>query len=723
MRSRPRLGPPRRRTRSRGSCRQVARGGVATRRARPGAILGRARPGRDRSRSWRPWSRPTCAAASPGASARGRRLPRALPRPPRRGRAGPEPDLRGVLPPRGAGRAARRRAFCDRYAPWRDSLASQLKYHQLLSRVVGPTAAAAAVPRARRAFPGVRASIRSWARGERRGSTWRANDLARGPRGRAEGLARPRPGAVDPWGGSTTRTSSRSTRVVYPARDAAPRPVMPYRPGLPLDEVIRRVDPASRPRTARVLWDVVAAAAPTDAAGTLDGRAGRGMASRSGGPTPRVWPGSSPRWPAPWPTPTAREIYHRDIKPANILLTLQRRPAAPRLQPGPRPALGRPGRGGPARRDAPLHGPRAARGVPRSRTLGRGRRRRRPLLARPGAARAPDRPGRPRSPDPTLPLPRAIRDLLDRRIDSASTSVGGSTRRSPTPSRRSPRAAWRTAPRTATPTPRPWPTTSSGSSTRRPLAHAVNPSRRERLGNWAWRNRLRAGRPRSSSAVIAGPRLPAPSRIYPIDGGPDFLAAVGPSTSIAGQRTCLARTAGRTEPRLAPGPVLPGCRARRTGERRQGAEHVFVGHARTCGPHALAIWGRSIPGSPTISRRSPISPQRSGRSEILEKKRLSDGGADQSEVDRGPRRGGDPARRVFGEHLAALTRWNSLIEQANCRQIDVSPLRRVEWSFNRASEPDSCDPLSAQPRPRAGCERTVPSSRRPSATASDSRRL
>src|SRR4051812_10181312 len=28
-------------------------------------------------------------------------------------------------------------SFCRRYEPWRDSLASQLKYHQLLSRVVG----------------------------------------------------------------------------------------------------------------------------------------------------------------------------------------------------------------------------------------------------------------------------------------------------------------------------------------------------------------------------------------------------------------------------------------------------------------------------------------------------------------------------------------------------------------------------------------------------------
>src|SRR5258708_31965360 len=30
-------------------------------------------------------------------------------------------------------------SFCERYAPWRDSLTSQLKYHHLLSRVVGPT--------------------------------------------------------------------------------------------------------------------------------------------------------------------------------------------------------------------------------------------------------------------------------------------------------------------------------------------------------------------------------------------------------------------------------------------------------------------------------------------------------------------------------------------------------------------------------------------------------
>ena len=95
--------------------------------------------------------------------------------------------------------------------------------------------------------------------------------------------------------------------------------IMPYRPGLALDEVIRRVNPASRPQSAAVLWEVVAAEAPSGEE-ALD---------------------SLPRWSGfpirgtyvqgvAWLIGTlasavayahARFIQHRDIKPANVLMT------------------------------------------------------------------------------------------------------------------------------------------------------------------------------------------------------------------------------------------------------------------------------------------------------------------------------------------------------------------------------------------------------------------
>ena len=316
----------------------------------------------------------------PGRAPRRRRLPRAVPRRSREHeRPGREPGLRGILPPRGAGRGPRPGAvlrplrplagFAGVAAPLPPDAQPGRRRHGGRCRVSRSWASGSAGS----------GSARSWARAGPPGSTWRATSRARRPRGRAEGLARPGQGAVDPWGGSTTRTSSRSCRWPDEPETGLRGLCMPYRPGLPLDEVIRGSTPASRPRAGP---GALGRAGPRRARprGRAEQPGWQGFPTRGTYAEAVAWvvadagPGPGAR-PFPGHPPPRRQAGQR---PADV----PRRAAAARLQPGPRPQRRRPGRGRPARRDPALHGPRAARGLPRPRALGRRRRGRRPVRAR-----------------------------------------------------------------------------------------------------------------------------------------------------------------------------------------------------------------------------------------------------------------------------------------------------------------------------------------------------
>ena len=187
---------------------------------------------------------------------------------------------------------------------------------------------------------------------------------------------------------------------------------MPYRAGLPLDEVIRRVDPASRPTSAEILRKVVAEAIRP---GEPDGRDighWAGFPSRGTYAQGVAWLVSIVARALAYAH--GQEVFHRDIKPANVLLT---------------------GRDGPQLLDFNLaHSPHSAdqaEAALRGGTL--------PYMA-PEQLEAfldPECWGdvgksadlyalglllrelltgrRPEGPDPAIPLPRAIRALLDRR--------------------------------------------------------------------------------------------------------------------------------------------------------------------------------------------------------------------------------------------------------------------------------------------------------------------
>jgi serine/threonine protein kinase len=229
-------------------------------------------------------------------------------------------------------------SFCNRYPEWKDSLVSQLQYHRLFSQAAGLGPAAPTFP-----DPGEKFEEFDLIALLGKGGTSRvflARDLSlggkqvvlkvsldRGPEPHAQGaLEHPHIVPVN--------------SVVFGDRQLRGLS-MPFRPGLPLDELIKRVNPAARPRRALDLWNALVAGL-AERPSPLAPEATAALPSDDdpqGGPRGDGWKGFPVRgtyaqgvaWFGMMLARTldyahSMRTFHRDVKPANVLLTLHHGP-------------------------------------------------------------------------------------------------------------------------------------------------------------------------------------------------------------------------------------------------------------------------------------------------------------------------------------------------------------------------------------------------------------
>ncbi len=387
-------------------------------------------------------------------------------------------------------------SFCNRYPDWRDSLASQLRYHRLLSQAAGLQPPKPRFPEAGEGFEEFVLRTQIGKGGYSR--VFLADDLSLGGKRVVLKVS------VDRGREAETQGALDHPHIV-PVNSVAYQPdgllrglSMPYRPGLPLDDVARMVrrDGAS-PRSARALWDCLVEGIDLGPAGQRD----EGFAAAlEAGPVCDGWrgfpiDGSYARGVA-WiglilaralDYAHRRETFHRDVKPGNVLLTVQHGPQLLDFNLAQSP-----------------HSSQEAESALLGGTL--------PYMA-PEQIEAflnPDLWGRvgaladlyslglvlrelltgqsPELPNPDIPPPRAMRELLDHRA-SLSTDLRRHDSRIPHALEAIVKKclAFEPADRYA----------SAGLLAddlenfleRRPLEHVQNPSRGERLVNWATRNR------------------------------------------------------------------------------------------------------------------------------------------------------------------------------------------------------------------------------------------
>jgi serine/threonine protein kinase len=228
-------------------------------------------------------------------------------------------------------------SFCERYPEWKRALAAQLRYHQVFSQAAGLDRSLPRFPE-----PGENFEEFHLLSDLGRGGTSRvflARDLSLGGKQVVLKVTLDRGQEPKAQGALDHPHIVPVNAVIYPAQGRLCGLSMPFRPGLPLDEVIRRVKPAERPGRAMALW-VVLGHESTGRSGPDSSNDGEKVDAKTpGGPRgPRGdgWEGFPTRGTyaqgAAWVATIlaralqyahSKQTYHRDVKPANVLLTLK----------------------------------------------------------------------------------------------------------------------------------------------------------------------------------------------------------------------------------------------------------------------------------------------------------------------------------------------------------------------------------------------------------------
>ncbi len=394
--------------------------------------------------------------------------------------------------------------FCARYPAWKDSLLSQLQYHHILSQAAGLSTPKARFPEAGDDFEEFQLVSLIGKGGSSR--VFLARDLSLGGKRVVLKVSLDR--------GQEPKTQGALDHPhIVPVNAVAYQPAyglrglsMPYRPGLPLDEIVKRVRPAERPRLARILWDVIVDGTSTEADGTgadePAGPQGKRASRHRRDPAGDRWHGfpkdgtfaQGAAWIAMILARTLHyahgmQTFHRDVKPGNILLTLDHGPQLLDFNLADSPHAAHQAEsamlGGTLPYMAPeqieaffnpeLWGNVGARADIYSLGL---------VLRELLTGQAPDLP------DEKIPPVRAMRDLLDRRTRLV-TDVRQFNQQIPHALQAIVERCLRFNPDARYPDAQSLAVDLERFLSRQSLRLAVNPSRRERIGNWITRNRAR----------------------------------------------------------------------------------------------------------------------------------------------------------------------------------------------------------------------------------------